>query len=105
MPFPACSPTSIRTPAYLDADAFKDLQVGTQGEFGGLGIEVGMEDGWSGRLPDRRHAGLPRRRQGRRPDLQARRHPVKGLSLSEAVKKMRGKPKTQSGFPSCARVR
>ena len=25
--------------AYLDADAFKDLQVGTQGEFGGLGIE------------------------------------------------------------------
>ena len=32
--------------AYLDADAFKDLQVGTQGEFGGLGIEVGMEDGY-----------------------------------------------------------
>ena len=31
--------------AYLDADAYKDLQVGTQGEFGGLGIEVGMEDG------------------------------------------------------------
>ena len=30
--------------AYLDADAFKDLQVGTQGEFGGLGIEVGMDD-------------------------------------------------------------
>ena len=26
--------------------AFKDLQVGTQGEFGGLGIEVGMEDGF-----------------------------------------------------------
>ena len=31
--------------SYLDVDAFKDLQVGTQGEFGGLGIEVGMEDG------------------------------------------------------------
>ncbi len=31
---------------YLDADAFKDLQVNTQGEFGGLGIEVGMEDGF-----------------------------------------------------------
>ena len=29
--------------AYLDEDAFKDLQVGTQGEFGGLGIEVGMK--------------------------------------------------------------
>src|SRR6478672_13720057 len=32
--------------AYLDADAFKELQVGTQGQFGGLGIEVGMEDGF-----------------------------------------------------------
>ena len=30
---------------YLDADAYKDLQVGTQGAFGGLGLEVGMEDG------------------------------------------------------------
>jgi len=25
---------------------FKELQVGTQGQFGGLGIEVGMEDGF-----------------------------------------------------------
>ncbi|HNA30645.1 MAG TPA: peptidase S41, partial [Thiobacillaceae bacterium] len=32
--------------AYLDGEAFKELQVGTQGEFGGLGIEVGMEDGF-----------------------------------------------------------
>ncbi|HVL58552.1 MAG TPA: PDZ domain-containing protein, partial [Burkholderiaceae bacterium] len=32
--------------AYLDADAFRELQVGTQGEFGGLGIEVGTEDGF-----------------------------------------------------------
>jgi len=32
--------------SYLDAEAFKELQVGTQGEFGGLGIEVGMEDGF-----------------------------------------------------------
>ncbi len=31
--------------AYLDAEAYKDLQVGTQGEFGGLGIEVSREDG------------------------------------------------------------
>src|SRR3989337_2894849 len=30
--------------AYLDADAYKDLQVGTTGEFGGLGIEVTMEN-------------------------------------------------------------
>src|SRR6185312_11705646 len=32
--------------AYLDTDAFKELQIGTQGEFGGLGIEVSMEDGF-----------------------------------------------------------
>src|SRR5215510_415777 len=32
--------------AYLDADAFKDLRISTRGEFGGLGIEVGMEDGY-----------------------------------------------------------
>ena len=32
--------------AYLDMDAFKELQIGTQGEFGGLGIEVSMEDGF-----------------------------------------------------------
>ena len=33
--------------AFLDADAFKDMQSSTQGEFGGLGIEVGAEDGMS----------------------------------------------------------
>jgi len=32
--------------AYLDQEAFREMQVGTQGEFGGLGIEVGMEDGF-----------------------------------------------------------
>ncbi len=31
--------------AYLDKDAYRELQIGTGGEFGGLGIEVGMEDG------------------------------------------------------------
>ncbi len=32
--------------SYLDKEQFKELQVGTTGEFGGLGIEVGMEDGF-----------------------------------------------------------
>ena len=31
--------------AYLQRDEFRDMQVGTRGEFGGLGIEVGMEEG------------------------------------------------------------
>ena len=55
---------------YLDQDAFKELQVGTQGEFGGLGIEVGMEDGFA----NRRFASLACRHQARRFDRQARRH-------------------------------
>lgn len=32
--------------AYLDLKEFKDLREGTSGEFGGLGIEVSMEDGF-----------------------------------------------------------
>src|SRR6201995_728890 len=32
--------------AFLDQEAYRALQVGTQGEFGGLGIEVGTEDGF-----------------------------------------------------------
>ena len=32
--------------AYLNAEEFNDLRIGTTGEFGGLGIEVGMEDGF-----------------------------------------------------------
>ena len=39
--------------AYLDAESFKELQVGTQGEFGGLGSEVGAEE-------QRRDAGSDR---------------------------------------------
>jgi carboxyl-terminal processing protease len=80
---------------YLDADAFKDLQVNTQGEFGGLGIEVGTEDGFikvQTPIED-----TPAARAGiKSGDLIIRidDKPTKGLSLSDAVKLMRGKPKT-----------
>jgi len=80
---------------YLDADAFKDLQVGTQGEFGGLGIEVGMEDGLVKVVSP--IEDTPAYRAGvKAGDLifKLDETPVKGLTLSEAVKKMRGKPKT-----------
>jgi len=82
--------------AYLDSDAFKDLQVSTQGEFGGLGIEVGMEDGFIkvvAPIDD-----TPAFRAGVKPgDLIIKLDDtmVKGLTLNEAVKLMRGKPKTQ----------
>ncbi len=81
--------------AYLDADAFKDLQVGTQGEFGGLGIEVGMEDGLVKVVSP--IEDTPAYRAGiKSGDLIFKLDdtPVKGLTLSDAVKKMRGKPKT-----------
>jgi len=80
---------------YLDADAFKDLQVGTQGEFGGLGIEVGMEDGLVKVVSP--IEDTPAFRAGiKAGDLIYKLDdtPVKGLTLNDAVKKMRGKPKT-----------
>ncbi len=81
--------------AYLDADSFKDLQVGTQGEFGGLGIEVGMEDGLVKVVSP--IEDTPAFRAGLKAgDLIFKLDdtPVKGMTLNEAVKKMRGKPKT-----------
>ncbi|MDP2879341.1 MAG: S41 family peptidase, partial [Sulfuricella sp.] len=82
--------------AYLDADAFKDLRVGTQGEFGGLGIEVGMEDGFVKVVSpiEDTPAFLAGIKSG---DLIIKldETPVKGLTLNEAVKRMRGKPGTK----------
>jgi carboxyl-terminal processing protease len=78
--------------AYLDVDAFKELQVGTSGEFGGLGIEVGMEDGFVKVISP--IDDTPAQRAGiEAGDLIIRLDdkPVKGLTLSEAVKIMRGK--------------
>ncbi len=79
--------------AYLDTDAYKELQVGTSGEFGGLGIEVSMEDGFVkvvAPIDD-----TPADRAGvKAGDLVIRLDdtPVKGLTLREAVTIMRGKP-------------
>jgi len=81
--------------AYLDAEAFKDLQVGTQGEFGGLGIEVGTEDGFVKVISP--IEDTPAFRAGvKAGDLIVKLDdtPVKGMSLNDAVKRMRGKPKT-----------
>ncbi|OZA26110.1 MAG: peptidase S41 [Hydrogenophilales bacterium 17-61-9] len=79
--------------SYLDVEGFKDLQVGTQGEFGGLGIEVGMEDGFVRVVSP--IEDTPAFKAGVKPgDLIVKLDdtPVKGLSLNDAVKRMRGKP-------------
>lgn len=82
--------------SYLDSDEFKDLQVGTKGEFGGLGIEVGMEDGFVKVISP--IDDTPAQRAGiLTGDLIVRldETPVKGLTLNDAVKLMRGKPGTK----------
>jgi carboxyl-terminal processing protease len=82
--------------AYLDQEAFKELQVGTQGEFGGLGIEVGMEDGFVKVVSPIDDS--PASRAGLKPgDLIVKldEASVKGMTLNDAVKRMRGKPNTQ----------
>jgi carboxyl-terminal processing protease len=82
--------------AFLDQDAYKDLQVGTQGEFGGLGIEVGFEDGFVKVMAP--IEDTPAHRAGiKAGDLIIKLDGVgmKGVSLNDAVKKMRGKPNTE----------
>jgi len=85
--------------AYLDVEGFKDLQVGTQGEFGGLGIEVGMEDGFVKVVSP--IEDTPAYRAGLKTGdliIKLDDTPVKGMTLNDAVKRMRGKPGTQIGL-------
>jgi carboxyl-terminal processing protease len=81
--------------AYLDQEAFKELQVGTQGQFGGLGIEVGMEDGFVKVISP--IEDTPAHKAGIKPGdliIKLDDTPVKGMTLNDAVKRMRGKPNT-----------
>ncbi len=78
---------------YLTEDDFKELQIGTSGEFGGLGIEVGMEDSFVKVIAP--IDDTPAQRAGiQAGDLIIRldNMPVKGMALNQAVKVMRGKP-------------
>ncbi|MGJ7458253.1 S41 family peptidase [Halomonas sp. RA08-2] len=82
--------------AFLDREAFQSLRESTQGEFGGVGIEVGLEDGQLTVItpiddtPASR-AGLQARDQILRIDDT----PTERLSLQEAVNLMRGEPGTR----------
>ncbi|HUL07595.1 MAG TPA: S41 family peptidase [Candidatus Acidoferrum sp.] len=77
--------------SYLNAKSFDEMQVQTRGEFGGLGIEVTMENGLVkvvSPIDD-----TPAARAGIQPGdfiIALDGQPVMGLSLSEAVDKMRG---------------
>ena len=80
---------------YLNTDEYKELKIGTTGKFGGLGIQVGMEDGFVKVIspiddtPAFR-AGLESGDLIIRLDDKS----VKGMTLNDAVKIMRGEPGT-----------
>ena len=81
--------------AYLDENAFKELQVNTQGEFGGLGIEIGTEDGFIKVVSP--IEGTPASKAGVKAGdliIKIGDTPTKDMRLEEAVKMMRGKPKS-----------
>ncbi len=80
---------------YLNSDEFKEMRIGTDGKFGGLGIEVSMENGFVKVIAP--IDDTPAQRAGiKAGDIIVRLDdtPVKGMTLNEAVKIMRGEPGT-----------
>ncbi len=81
--------------SFLNLDDFKDLNQATQGEFGGLGIEVGMEDGFVKVISPIEDS--PAYKAGLKSGdliMKLDDASTKGLTLNDSVKKMRGKPGT-----------
>src|SRR5690348_15416993 len=82
--------------SYMDPKSFRDMQVQTRGEFGGLGIEVTMEDGLIKVVapiddtPAQKAGVLANDLITKLDDEQ-----VQGLTLNQAVEKMRGPVNTK----------
>src|SRR6478609_7989925 len=77
--------------AYLDKEAYAELQATTSGEFGGVGLEVGMDEGAIKVITPL--DGSPSQKAGIKPgDIIVRidDHPMKGKTLSDATRLMRG---------------
>ena len=77
--------------SYMDAKSFRDMQVQTRGEFGGLGIEVTMEDGLVKVITP--IDDTPAAKAGVQPGdviVKLDNDQVQGLTLNQAVDKMRG---------------
>ncbi|MCQ9206345.1 MAG: S41 family peptidase [Omnitrophica bacterium] len=81
---------------FMDPDDFKEMEIDTKGEFGGLGIEIGIRDSILTVIAP--IDGTPAEKAG----LKAGDRIVKiegkltrGLNLTDAVKKLRGKPNTK----------
>lgn len=79
--------------SYLDPEGYKEIRIGTEGQFGGLGIEVTMENGFVKVVTP--IEDTPAARAGvKTGDLIVKLDdkPVKGMSLTDAVRLMRGRP-------------
>jgi carboxyl-terminal processing protease len=82
--------------SYMDAKSFRDLQVETRGEFGGLGIEVTMEEGLIKVVAPIDET--PAAKAGIMANdiiTHLNEEPVQGLTLDQAVEKMRGAVNTK----------
>ena len=82
--------------SYMDAKSFRDMQVQTRGEFGGLGIEVTMEDGVIKVVAPIDET--PAAKAGVMANdfiTHIDDEPVQGLTLNQAVDKMRGPVNTK----------
>jgi carboxyl-terminal processing protease len=83
--------------AFLDEDAFKDMQAATSGKFGGLGIEVGTEDGFVKVISP--IDDTPAYKAGIKSGdfiIKVNDTNLRGLTLTEAVKRMRGEAGTEA---------
>ena len=81
---------------YFDKKSFKEFSEGTSGKFVGVGIEISQEDGVVKIVSP--IEGSPADRAGLKTNdliTKVDDTPLKGLPLSEAVKRMRGEPKTK----------
>ena len=83
--------------AFLDADAFKEMQSVTTGKFGGLGIEVGMEDGLVKVISP--IDDTPAFKAGIKSGdyiIKVNDTSLRGMNITEAVKRMRGESGTEA---------
>jgi carboxyl-terminal processing protease len=82
--------------SYMNAKSYRDMQVATSGQFGGLGVQVNMEDGLLKVVSPMEDT--PAARAGIVAGdviTQVDGVPIKGLTLNQAAEKMRGAPGTE----------
>ena len=81
---------------FLDPDSRKELEVGTQGEFGGIGIEITIKDELLTVMTP--IEDTPAWKAGLKPGdriVKINAEPIRNITITEAVKKLRGKPQTE----------